>query len=90
MLALWIKSLNSSRVFTQRNANTAQFLRNLDPLKITSPRFRVSPAVARHPDILGPQEKALVVVAFVTGQRRFSNLLRTEGVNGTRVVDRAA
>ena len=55
MLALWIKSLNSSRVFTQRNANTAQFLRNLDPLKITSPRFRVSPAVARHPDILGPQ-----------------------------------
>ncbi len=29
-------------------------------------------------------------MAFVTGQRRFSNLLNTEGVNGTRVVDCAA
>ena len=59
-------------------------------LKITPSRFRVSPAVAGHPDMLGSQEKALVIMAFITGYRRFSNLLSKEGVDGTRVVERAA
>ena len=59
-------------------------------LKITPSRFRVSPAVAGHPDMLGSQEKALVIMASITGYRRVSNLLSKEGVDGTRVVERAA
>ena len=59
-------------------------------LEITPSRFRVSPAVAGHPDMLGPEEKALGIMAFITGYRRFSNLLSKEGVDGTRIVERAA
>jgi hypothetical protein len=40
--------------------------------------------------MLGSQEKALVIMAFITGYRRVSNLLSKEGVDGTRVVERAA